>query len=58
MTKYVFTKHRDKENQFDTTDVEITCYSCDRTELCEAFEEFLLACGFKFKGNVDIVEED
>lgn len=28
------------------------------TDMCEAFQDFLKACGYEFDGKVDIVTED
>lgn len=58
MSKYIFTKKKDIDNKFDTTNVTIECDAETLEDLFSAFEEFLLGCGFKFNGTIDIVNDD
>lgn len=57
---YKFTKTHNPNNQFDVTDVtiELMCGETTREELLQAFKEFLLACGFSVRGEIEVVEED
>ena len=55
-----FLKTHDKKNKFDTTDVQIKLPLPDLTlsETIEAFEEFLLACGYQFKGRLEFIDDE
>lgn len=57
---YKFVKTLDSENKFDISNTEITIphNEVGLSELLEEFECFLLACGFKFDGSVQIVADD
>ena len=58
MNEYKFIKKRDLNNDYDTTNVEITCHTSSRSDLLDAFQEFIFACGFRFKGELEFVEDD
>lgn len=57
-----FLKTRDKTNEHDHTNVAIDVPHNDASldEIVEAFQDFLLACGYRFPENqhLDFVEED
>lgn len=55
----VFSKSRDKENEFEVADVtfEIPNNEVTLTELLQEFECFLKACGYSFKGELDFTED-
>ena len=57
---YKFIKTRDENNEFDKVNVDVTIPFNDLTltDLCEAFTDFLQACGFFIDGKmVDIVND-
>lgn len=57
MSKYIFIKEKNKDNKFDNTNVIIEVETESLNDLVDAFEEYLLACGFKFPGStLDLVE--
>lgn len=55
---YILKKEIEKENPFDTTEVEFRVDTVSLQELIEQFEAFLRACGFSFEGNLEIVEDE
>ena len=58
---YQFTKIPAEDYEFDRTEVTITLpgNDVDLAEVCDAFNNFLLACGFHFEGkHVDIIEDE
>jgi hypothetical protein len=57
---YIFKKTRDIDNSHDLTNVEISIDHNDitRSDLLEAFEEFLKACGFAINGTIEVIEEE
>jgi hypothetical protein len=57
---FIFKKTRDTENQYDISDIEFAVADGDIEidYLLTEFEHFLKACGYNFKGNVDIVESE
>ena len=56
---YKFVKIKDPNNPYDISSVEI-CVDSEVTvsDLLENFKGFLLACGYHFTGELEIVEED
>lgn len=58
MSKFKLIKLQDDENPHDITRVEMTIETVSYRDLLEEFENFLKACGFVFKGQVDIVREE
>lgn len=61
MTNYTFKKDRDTTNKFDTTNVVIECDTESLSDLVDAFNDFLVACGFSRNHQVEVVnttEED
>ena len=55
---YKFIKLKNPKNSHDTTDVAIRVNNeSTLPELLQAFEDFLLACGFVIKGDI-VIEED
>lgn len=44
-----FIKLRDQENQFDQTDIEMTVYHEQLSDIVEEFIVFLKACGYSTK---------
>ena len=57
MTKYVFIKHPNPDNEFDNTRIEFTVEGQSIPEIIESFEDFLRGCGFVVSGKLEIVEE-
>lgn len=54
-----FFKSHDPDNKYDRTDVLLqTDNEASIDDLLEMFEEFLLACGYSFRGHFDLVEDD
>jgi len=58
MKKYTFQSEKDTNNKYDTTNVIMITESDSLGDLLEAFECFLKANTFAFKGRVDIVDDD
>lgn len=54
---YVFKKIKDEQNPYDTTTVIVKIDTVTLGDLLEGFEDFLRACGYQFKGNLNIVDE-
>lgn len=54
---YKFIKTRNPENRFDNTEVKITVEAESLEEMLEAFHDFLFACSFRPKGELEFVEE-
>lgn len=52
-----FQKIKDKDNEFDNTDVLIETISITVTDLLEDFKHFLNACGYIINGTL-VVEPD
>lgn len=57
MPTYKFKKEKDPTNPYDDTDVFIKCETEDLTQLIEAFEDFIGACGFGPK-RIELAELD
>jgi hypothetical protein len=55
---YKFSKTPDPENPFDHTEVTVTTSAEMLDDLLTAFEDFLRGNGFRFDGNVEIVENE
>ena len=58
---FKFIKIKDEQNEFDKTNVVVTVPDSDSTisDLCEAFADYLKACGFYLDGKiVDIIPEE
>lgn len=57
---YKFIKTKDPDNKFSITNVEIQTVHDELTitDLLEVFEDFLRACGYQFKGKLDIIDDD
>lgn len=54
-----FYKSHDPANQYDKTDVLLQINNeASLADLTEMFEEFLLACGYSFRGHFDLVEDE
>jgi len=54
-----FYKPLDKDNQHDTDEVKLVCYSDTLSDLLESFTSFLKACGYSIKDNevLEIIQE-
>ena len=46
MTKYIFTKHKDPNNDYDVSSVTMTVEAETISEIMEEFKGFLVASGF------------
>ena len=57
---YKFIKMRDENNEYDISDIEVVIDNGDATlnELLAQFEDFLLGCGYRFDGHIDIINDD
>lgn len=56
--QYVFMKKLDVTNEYDRTGVRIECTGeSNLSDLLEAFEEFLKASGFIFRGQIELVDD-
>lgn len=58
MSKYVFKKIKDETNKFEISDIEMTVDTVSLNDLLQEFQFFLLASGYTFDGDVDIVKND
>jgi hypothetical protein len=57
MSKYIFIKKPDENNQYDISTVTFEFQTVDKSDLIENFEDFLKACGYVIKGYITEVEE-
>lgn len=53
-----FIKLPDENNHFDNSTIEMTTEEIGLSEMLEDFEDFLLGCGFRFDGRLDIVYDE
>lgn len=59
MTKLVFTKLPDPDNEYDRTKVEFAVEHDALPEIVSSFEDFLRGCGFNVEmGSLQIVGEE
>jgi hypothetical protein len=57
MSKYIFIKKPDENNQYDISTITFEFQTVDKSDLLENFEDFLKACGYVIKGYITEVEE-
>lgn len=57
MSKYIFIKKPDENNQYDISTVTIELETDTKSDLIEHFEDFLKACGYVIRGYITEVEE-
>lgn len=58
-TGYTLYKHCSEDNHYDNTEVVMNVVErASLTDLLEVFGLFLRACGFSYKGEVDVVDFD
>lgn len=55
---YRFIKIKDPDNHFEVSDIQFDVETVDLSEVIEQFSRFLLACGFVFEGELEIVKEE
>jgi hypothetical protein len=55
---YTFIKNRDIDNKYDNTIIRIDVDAMDLTELLEAVDTFIKACGYSPKGALEYVVGD
>ena len=58
MSKIIFKKAIDEKNPYDNTEVTVEFNGTSLNEAIDAFEDFLLAIGYRFNGKLEIVETD
>lgn len=59
MSKYIFTKIPDAQNEYDRTRIEFVAEADTITDLLEVVEDFLRGCGFHVDaGSIQIVGKE
>lgn len=58
--KIEFKKYKDTTNDYDLADITLSFEKSGIThrEITEYFNDFLKACGFVFKGSIELVENE
>ena len=56
--KVTFKKEKTGDNPFDCTEVTISVDSYDKSVIIEAFERFLLACGYSCNSLEEVEDND
>lgn len=56
--RFQFKKMQDPDNEFSTSTVIVESSAVTIDKVLEDFEDFLRGCGYYFKGNLEIVEDD
>lgn len=55
--RFVFKKLMDPNNHFDTSEIVIKSCALTLSEVLEDMEALLVAAGYKFSGNLEIVDD-
>lgn len=58
MSKFVFIKNKDSNNEFDTSTVKMESDTEVLGDILEDFENFLRGCGYIINGTIDVVPNE